>query len=199
MNGHEVISLTTGLGYSKVLTLYRKLFTNCLCINPAEGETVSTSFDIIASIINQSCDPSTFVFLEGNSLCVRSIRKLRAGDEITQCYIDVAMNFLLRRQALKSEFFFYCHCGRREMQIRSHEERFPDQCDRLQHSRQQLLDCVNEAISLAHEDQIEAHVRNIARQVFPDRDWPDDIEPLPTIRMRSAAILKVQGELGNAL
>jgi SET and MYND domain-containing protein len=71
---------------------------------------LGTSLDIAASLMNHSCDPNAFVVFEGNVLCVRSMRKLAAGEEITQCYTDVDMDVLLRRQALKSEYFFDCCC-----------------------------------------------------------------------------------------
>jgi hypothetical protein len=87
-----------------------QLFTNCLCIHPAERGTLGTSLDLITSLINHSCDPNALVVFEGSSLRLRSIRKLRAGEEITQCYTDVDMDVLIRQKALKSDFHFDCHC-----------------------------------------------------------------------------------------
>lgn len=71
---------------------------------------LGTSLDVVASLMNHSCNPTAFVVFEGSSLCVRSMRKLLAGEEVTQCYIDVGMDVLVRRQMLKSEYFFDCCC-----------------------------------------------------------------------------------------
>ena len=118
----------TELGFSEVLTLHctvrtyvemkdqhlhehRQLLTNALCIHPAEGGTLGTSLDIVASLMNHSCEPNALIVFQGNSLRVRSIRKLVARDEITQCYTDVDMDVLIRRHMLKSDFFFDCHCS----------------------------------------------------------------------------------------
>jgi SET and MYND domain-containing protein len=60
--------------------------------------------------MNHSCNPNTFVVFEGDTLCVRSLRQLAAGEEINQCYADVEMDVLLRQQVLKSEYFFDCCC-----------------------------------------------------------------------------------------
>jgi SET and MYND domain-containing protein len=38
------------------------------------------------------------------------MRKLLAGEEVTQCYADVDTDVLLRQQMLKSEYFFDCCC-----------------------------------------------------------------------------------------
>jgi SET domain-containing protein len=71
---------------------------------------LGASLDIVTSLINHSCDPNVFVVFEGNSLHIRPIRKLLAGEELTQCYTDVDMDVLIRRPSLKSEYFFDCHC-----------------------------------------------------------------------------------------
>jgi SET domain-containing protein len=61
-------------------------------------------------MINHSCNPNAFVLFEGHTLCVRSLRKLAAGEEVTQCYGDVSVDVLMRRQVLKSRYFFDCYC-----------------------------------------------------------------------------------------
>lgn len=81
-----------------------------MSIRQAEGETLGTSLDIVASLINHSCDPNAFVTFEGDTPCFRSLRKLAAGEEITQCYADVSMDVLMRQQVLKSKYFFDCCC-----------------------------------------------------------------------------------------
>jgi SET domain-containing protein len=71
---------------------------------------LGTSLDIVASLINHSCDPNAFVVFEGGELRVRTTRKIGAGEEITQCYTDVDMDVVIRRRKLKSEYFFHCCC-----------------------------------------------------------------------------------------
>lgn len=71
---------------------------------------LGTSLDLVASLINYSCDPNTFVLFEGDMLCVRALRQLAAGEEIIQCYADVENDVLMRQQVLKSEYFFDCCC-----------------------------------------------------------------------------------------
>lgn len=81
-----------------------------MSVRQAEGKTLGTSLDTVASLMNHSCDPNTFVVFERNMLCVRSVRKLAAGEEITQCYTDVNMDVFIRQQVLKSDYFFECSC-----------------------------------------------------------------------------------------
>lgn len=58
---------------------------------------LGTSLDVVASLMNHSCNPTAFVVFEGSSLCVRSIRKIPAGKEVTQCYTDVDKGYCRNR------------------------------------------------------------------------------------------------------
>jgi SET domain-containing protein len=81
-----------------------------MIIRQAEGRPLGMSVDLVSSLINHSCDPNAFVVFERHTPCVRSLRKLVAGEEITQCYADVSMDVLSRQQVLKSKYFFDCRC-----------------------------------------------------------------------------------------
>lgn len=61
-------------------------------------------------MINHSCEPNSFAFLEKGEIRVRSLRKIAAGEEITICYIDPTVDVKSRREILMDEHFFECGC-----------------------------------------------------------------------------------------
>jgi SET domain-containing protein len=92
-----------------------KVLTNCLCIHPPEGGTLGITLDPFTFLMNHSCDPNVVTFSEGSCLRVRSLRPIAASDEITICYADIASDVMLRREDLKSQYFFDCQCKSRQL------------------------------------------------------------------------------------
>jgi SET domain-containing protein len=88
-----------------------------MCIYSAENSMIGTSLDIVGSLMNHSCDPNSFVFHEGSELRVRSLKHIEASEEITQCYADVDMDVLFRRNGLEEENFFTCECKQYEWSL----------------------------------------------------------------------------------
>lgn len=62
------------------------------------------------SLMNHSCDPNVITVFEGSRLCVRSLRPIRAGEELLQCYTDETCDVLLRRKKLLEQYHFLCEC-----------------------------------------------------------------------------------------
>lgn len=83
-----------------------------MCIKSAEGSApvLGTTLDLFGSFINHSCDPNAFVFFEGNQMHVRSLRPLRAGEEITQTYVDMSAAVFYRQVITEKDYFFKCAC-----------------------------------------------------------------------------------------
>jgi SET and MYND domain-containing protein len=61
-------------------------------------------------MINHSCDPNAFALFEGRKLHVRSLKKIAAGEEITISYLDPTLDMSTRKNLLKRNWFFECHC-----------------------------------------------------------------------------------------
>lgn len=76
---------------------------------PGES-SLGKALDLVASFTNHSCDPNVFMFFEGNQLRMRSLKPIKAGDEITQTYVDLRRGVIMRREMLQSRYFFICNC-----------------------------------------------------------------------------------------
>jgi SET and MYND domain-containing protein len=83
-----------------------------MCIKIAEGSApvLGTTLDLVGSFMNHSCDPNAFVFFEGSQMRVRTLRPLRAGEEITQTYVDLSGSVFSRQVTTQKDYFFKCAC-----------------------------------------------------------------------------------------
>ena len=87
-----------------------------------------------------------------------------------------------------------------EKQMQTHEERFPGMIEQIKQSQQQLIELTNEAVRLEDFDSFEIDAQNIAKHAFPGGDWPDDLQPWPTLRIRLAqSLLRARGRSMDAL
>ncbi|KAF2009450.1 SET domain-containing protein [Aaosphaeria arxii CBS 175.79] len=189
----------TDLSFAEVVRLYCIVLTNSVSIFQPEGRMLGSSLDVVASLMNHSCDPNAFVVFEGNSLRVRSLRKLRGGEEITQCYADVNMDVLIRGRKLKDSYNFDCHCERCEKELKAHEERTPGMIPQMEQTQHDLIDRSNEAIRLINIDTLSTDAHNLASRIFPNGKWPEDLQPWPTLHISQSRVSKAQGSLVPAL
>jgi len=177
--------------------------------------------------VNHFYEPNAFIFFEGKSLRVRSIRKLFAGEEITQSYADITIDVLVRQPILRRKYFFDYHYeyifihpnilflhsplqgSRCEMELQEHQRHSLDKIDwisQLERSQHKLIKLMNTAIdsfnsrtSPADVEKIEADAQNLAKEAFPDGNWPDDLEPIPSLLTVFARILKAQARYIEAM
>jgi SET domain-containing protein len=75
-----------------------------------KGRLLALSLDLLTSLLNHDCQPNFFVFLEDGTLRARSLRPIRAGEELTRCYVEPDMSALERQDRLTEKQFFECTC-----------------------------------------------------------------------------------------
>lgn len=76
---------------------------------PREG-IPGMALDLVSSFANHSCDPNAYVFFERSQLRMRSLKPIKAGDEITHSYLDIKNGVTIRREFLQSWYSFTCNC-----------------------------------------------------------------------------------------
>lgn len=83
-----------------------------MCIKTADASapTLGTTIDLAGSFMNHSCNPTAFVFFEGRQMRVRTLRPLRAGEEITQSYANLSASVFLRQEIIQRDYIFKCVC-----------------------------------------------------------------------------------------
>ena len=84
--------------------------TNAIMARDTTGASLIHSFDPALSFPNHSCEPNTYVFVEGKELRFRSSKPLSAGDEITFCYGGPIEPALLRESLKHTHLIDNCCC-----------------------------------------------------------------------------------------
>lgn len=80
-------------------------------IQPVDKETtLGMSVDLLVSMMNHDCNPNAHICFEQGQLRVRSLRKIRAGDEVVVSYVDPRLHVLRRRESLKQAHYIDCNC-----------------------------------------------------------------------------------------
>jgi SET and MYND domain-containing protein len=62
------------------------------------------------SMFNHSCQPNCVLSFVGSTICIKTIRSIEKGEELTISYIDVAEPRETRRKTLRERYFFTCQC-----------------------------------------------------------------------------------------
>jgi hypothetical protein len=74
------------------------------------------SLDLAVSLINHCCTPNIIVFFDGRLVRARSLRPIKAGEELVRCYVEVSDPVLLRHEGymqwggLRDGHFIDCKC-----------------------------------------------------------------------------------------
>ncbi|KAI1081427.1 hypothetical protein F5B20DRAFT_536023 [Whalleya microplaca] len=187
--------------------LHCLLRTNCISIRqPGQNVVLGTTLDVVASLMNHSCNPNVVLFFEGNELRVQSLRPLQANEELTQCYTDVQCDVLLRQKLLEENYFFTCCCARCREELDYHQKRElgnNSHIEVVRQTQQQLLNLVNNTVAKAstniesvNVDEVATTAETLADETAVDGNWPDDLEPLPSLWKTLGRISQAQG---NAL
>ena len=73
-----------------------------------EFEVVRIALDLLALLINHSCDPNALCLFDGTALHVRSLKPILPGQEILISYTDNTMDYDVRSRILKAKWVFTC-------------------------------------------------------------------------------------------
>ncbi|KFZ07293.1 hypothetical protein V501_06603 [Pseudogymnoascus sp. VKM F-4519 (FW-2642)] len=167
--------IQSGLGDEKIQDLY--------CKPPGE-ESYGGMLDFVGSMINHSCDPNTVMVFECGQLRLRSLKPIRAGDEITQTYTDLKAGVLVRRQELSIRASFTCSCIRCEVEhmiISALTTNEGFSLNDFADTEMKLINLGNQVFTYTAE-QLEAALDAHTRAIFTTRPWPDTLKPIGTIR-----------------
>jgi hypothetical protein len=83
---------------------------NSITLVSATFDQLGMTFDPTIALINHSCNPNTAIVFDGNIASIRSIRNIAQDEQITTSYVDNTFKRATRRQQLREQYFFECHC-----------------------------------------------------------------------------------------
>src|SRR5579871_4331706 len=83
---------------------------NSMTLVSATFDPLGMTFDPTLALLNHSCNPNAAIVFDRNIACLRSIRDIKSGEQITISYIDNTYKRATRRRQLREQYFFECHC-----------------------------------------------------------------------------------------
>ncbi|GAM20277.1 hypothetical protein SAMD00019534_034520 [Acytostelium subglobosum LB1] len=107
---HYLLPLTK----QQIMDIYPKILFNAHeYIEPLNHKEVARGIYPTAAYLNHSCDPNCIWYNDNNGMMAfRSNRLIKAGEEATTTYIDIARPSIERRVSLMKHYSFYCQCSR---------------------------------------------------------------------------------------
>jgi hypothetical protein len=92
--------------YSLVTSIFA---INCLTTTHGGSSALDVSLFRLGSVVNHSCKPNTEWTVEGNTLILKTLKRIQKREEITISYIDYVDN-TEKRAALLKQWDFRCKC-----------------------------------------------------------------------------------------
>ncbi|EPE31989.1 SET [Glarea lozoyensis ATCC 20868] len=174
--------------------LATKMITHMVPIQVPDGgsfHTAGRSLDFTSALINHSCIPNTILFFDGRIARARSLKPIKAGEELLRCYAEISQPILLRQQGLPYHGALTSQgivCTRCEEELKEIEEwgskkpelKHPLSCLRKAQSKL-LMKMLEIKAGLITPQELSIYIRPLAKELFPDGIWPDHIEPIPRI------------------
>jgi hypothetical protein len=85
-------------------------------------EPAGTAMYLQGSAFNHSCRPNAEFYNVGTSLRARSVRPVRAGEEVSVSYVPLTQSLAERRRGLSSQYNFTCTCERCQLEEQEEQE-----------------------------------------------------------------------------
>lgn len=99
-----------------IFEAFAKLISNSFTICNAEMQEVGVGIYPSMSLLNHSCDPNCCIVFSGPHLLLHAVRDIKAGAELTICYLDMLMTSEGRQKQLRDQYCFECDCFRCQTQ-----------------------------------------------------------------------------------
>lgn len=156
---------------------------------PNYEQSLGITLDLFASMINHSCDPNVFFFVEGYQLRFRTTRSISAGEELFISYTDPTYDAASRSRELEKGYYFSCSCHRCSDELKDEvDERVLKAREEIQEgllrSQSQIAysGISPEAIETYLGKAIAGHSIDLPGQLHLE-SWPDFFQPMPDMRV----------------
>jgi SET and MYND domain-containing protein len=87
-----------------------QLRTNRYSLTAPSYDSLGSALDLMVAKANHSCNPNAYVIMDGPIISIRTIRPIAKNEEILITYVDTTEPYYMRQHALKTNWFFTCHC-----------------------------------------------------------------------------------------
>ncbi|KAF1969152.1 SET domain-containing protein [Bimuria novae-zelandiae CBS 107.79] len=95
-----------------VAAMYARILSNSMTLVTPTFDPLGILLDGLLCHINHSCDPNTYIVMDGPQMQLRALRDLKKDEELFISYIDPTMPFVRRQSELQQRWFFTCRCSK---------------------------------------------------------------------------------------
>lgn len=194
-----------------VAQMYARILSNSMTLVTPTFEPLGILIDALLCHVNHSCDPNTYIVMDGPQMQLRSLRDIKQDEELYISYIDHSMPYLRRQSELAQRWFFECKCSKcqkgpiaqedewagkpdsltaRYRDLADEEIRhYPDYFTGTPTDEQRVAALEQKAFSLYEEAQRESDPTKAIRLIndaiafcTDSNLWPAHRQPLPALR-----------------
>ncbi|KAL7792962.1 3-hydroxyanthranilic acid dioxygenase domain-containing protein [Trichoderma ceciliae] len=161
------------------------------------------------SLLNHCCDPNVVIVFDSTQVQVRTLGKIKAGEELLHCYRDIAYDFTFRNPRISARYQFRCHCARCRAESDRHYKEVRNDANILPlilNTQASFFDIIDDAKKRAFASPSTfdiskqlASIDKITKTGYAGLAWPNNLEPLPTVLKALAALCERQGDLVNCI
>ncbi|KAK7178981.1 hypothetical protein DPSP01_008207 [Paraphaeosphaeria sporulosa] len=95
-----------------VAQMYARILSNSMTLVTPTFEPLGILIDALLCHLNHSCDPNTYIVMDGPQMQLRALRDIKRDEELFISYIDPTMPYLRRQSELGQRWFFECKCSK---------------------------------------------------------------------------------------
>lgn len=95
-----------------VVAMYARILSNSMTLMTPTFDPLGIVVDGLLCHINHSCDPNTYIVMDGPQMQLRALNDIKKGEELYISYIDPTMPLARRQSELQQRWFFTCKCNK---------------------------------------------------------------------------------------
>ena len=96
--------------FKQMFELFSKICINSFSILNEDLNEIGSGLYIRGSVLNHSCRPNAAIIFNGIDLELRAIKPIDSNEEVFINYIDPKSSRQERREKLRQQYYFDCHC-----------------------------------------------------------------------------------------
>jgi hypothetical protein len=187
-----------------VAAMYARILSNALTLITPTFDPLGIMIDPLLCHVNHSCEPNTYVVMDGAQVQLRTLRDVGKDEEFYISYIDPTNPFARRQSELRERWFFTCNCSKCQKGTSSQEDEWtillkdvPQSIKEMSDNLTGKADLENEPANYVGDSTDERRAAVIQGEVFRLHEeaqrQPDPTEAIDTIE--SAFSLSTQSRL----
>ncbi|KAL1603609.1 hypothetical protein SLS60_005197 [Paraconiothyrium brasiliense] len=123
-----------------VAAMYARILSNSMTLMTPTFDPLGIVIDALLCHLNHSCDPNTFIVMDGPQMQLRALKDIKEDEELLISYVDPTMPYARRQTELQERWFFECRCTKCRQGPTLQEDEWAIKPGALTHQYQKIAD-----------------------------------------------------------